>query len=116
MKVKTIDEGDGYKVRATRKRVGTFEVVAVDWEHPNYGYFADAMIWVWSPHLNDWAPIHVVGWAGKYEKLGQFLKDYPKFSELFEGADPLREIRRAIRKELRLTLKKHPDYKRCLKT
>jgi hypothetical protein len=40
---KVIDEGDGYKIRATRKSVGTFEVVAVDWEHPNYGYFTDAM-------------------------------------------------------------------------
>lgn len=96
MRVKTIDEGDGYKVRATRRRIGTFEVVAIDWEHPNYGYFADAMIWIWSPHLNDWAPMHVVGWAEKYEKLEQFLKDYPEFLEFFEGADPLREIRKAM--------------------
>jgi hypothetical protein len=31
---KIIDEGDGYKVRATAKKVGTFKVVAIDWEHP----------------------------------------------------------------------------------
>jgi len=34
-----IDLGDGYKIRATRKEVGSFTVVAIDWEHPNYGYF-----------------------------------------------------------------------------
>jgi hypothetical protein len=30
---KVIDEGDGYRIRATRKSVGTFEVIAIDWEH-----------------------------------------------------------------------------------
>ena len=114
MKVKTIEEGEGYKVKATRRSVGTFEIVAIDWEHPNYGYFADAMIWIWSPHLDDWAPTHVVGWAEKYEKLEQFLKDYPEFSELFEDVDPLREIRKAMVKELHLTLKRNPDLRKQL--
>lgn len=82
--MKVIDEGDGYKIRATRKSVGTFEIVAIDWEHPNYGYFADAMLWVRSPHLDKWKPIPIVNWARKYETLQAFLEDYPTFSELFK--------------------------------
>jgi len=105
MKAKTINEGNGYKVKATRKRAGTFELVAIDWEHPNFGYFADAMVWTWSPHLYGWVPMHVANWTKKYEQLEQFLKDYPEFSELFEDADPFREIQKAIVKELRLALK-----------
>jgi hypothetical protein len=81
---KVIDEGDGYKIRATRKTVGTFEIVAIDWEHPNYGYFADAMLWIWSPHLNKWKPVPIVNWSRKYEIIQAFLKDYPAFSNMFE--------------------------------
>lgn len=81
---KVINEGDGYKIRATRKSVGTFEVVAIDWEHPNYGYFADAMLWIWSLHLDKWMPIPIVNWARKYDTLQKFLKDYPAFSNVFE--------------------------------
>lgn len=114
MKAKTVDEGEGYKVRATRRSVGTFEVVAIDWEHPNYGYFADAMIWIRSPHLDDWVPTYIVGWAEKYEKLEQFLKDYPEFAELFEAVDPLREIRKTMIKELRLNLKRNPELRKQL--
>lgn len=70
---KIINEEDGYKIRATRKSVGTFEVVAIDWEHPNYGYFSDAMIWIWSPHRDTWTPIYTVRWTEKYDTLDSFL-------------------------------------------
>jgi hypothetical protein len=80
-----IDEGDGYRIRATRKSVGTFEVVAIDWEHPNYGYFADAMLWIWSPHSDEWTPVPIVNWARKYDTVQAFIEDYPSFSDLFEN-------------------------------
>lgn len=97
---KTLKLGGGYRIRATRKKVGTFAVVAIDWEHPNYGYFADAMLWVRAPHLDEWAPVHIVQWAEKYDNLGSFFKDYPDFSKLFEF-DPFEEVRKAIRKILK---------------
>lgn len=94
---KTLNLGDGYRIRATRKKVGTFAIVAIDWEHPNYGYFADAMLWVRAPHLDEWVCINVVKWGEKYRSLESFLKKYPEFSKLFEF-DPFEEIRGAIRK------------------
>lgn len=86
----TVDEGDGYKCRATYARIGRFDVIAVDWEHPNYGYFADAMLWYKSLHMTDWDVVPIVAWSQGYGKLeftkrrGAFLKDYPEFKRLFE--------------------------------
>jgi hypothetical protein len=97
--MKIINEGDGYKVRATAKKVGTFKVVAFDWEHPNYGYFADALLWINSPHLDNWTPYNIAGWTKKYDVLEKFLDDYPEFSEFFEF-DSLDEITKASSKEL----------------
>lgn len=65
---KTVDLGDGYAICATRKQVGAFQVVGVDWEHPNYGYFTDAMVWINSPHMGRWQPLSVVGWSRKYRQ------------------------------------------------
>ena len=48
-----LDEGEGYKIKATRKDIGSFAVVAIEWEHPNYGYFTDAMLWINSLHLDE---------------------------------------------------------------
>jgi hypothetical protein len=97
---KIINEGNGYRTRATRKVIGTFDVVAIDWEHPNYGYFADAMLWIWSPHLDKWIPVHIANWTKEYETSDSFLKNYPAFKEFFESPDSLREIRKEIRREL----------------
>lgn len=64
----TVNEGDGYKIRAKRinpskgnKFMGrAYEFVVVEWEHPNYGYFADAMFWWRSMHTHMWTPVPVV--------------------------------------------------------
>jgi hypothetical protein len=85
--MKIVDQGNGYKIRATAKKVGTFEVVAIDWEHPNYGYFADAMLWINSPHLDRWIPHNIATWTWKYDALEKFLDDYPEFFEIFESLD-----------------------------
>lgn len=80
---KTVDLGDGYAICATRKQVGAFQVVGIDWEHPNYGYFTDAMVWINSPHMGKWQPLSVVGWSRKYKTEKKFLRDYPDFAPLF---------------------------------
>lgn len=84
-----IDEGSGYKLRASLEKVGSFLVIAIDWEHPNYGVFADAMLWCRSPHMFEWGVVSVVNWTHHYTEnskpLEEFLKDYPEFSMLFRG-------------------------------
>ena len=37
------DEGSGYRVKGRYNRLGSFEIITIEWEHPNYGYFADAI-------------------------------------------------------------------------
>lgn len=88
---KILDLGDGYRIRAIRRKVGNFTAVAIGWEHPNYGYFSDAMVWVRSMHMNDWEQVPVVNWSGEYEDVEDFLEDYPEFSEFFEYK-PSREL------------------------
>ena len=39
-----IDMGEGYHLSDSKTRVGSFHIVAIDWEHPNYGYLTDAML------------------------------------------------------------------------
>ncbi len=78
-----LDEGNDYKTRATFSKVGGWLIVAVDWEHPNYGYFADAMLWYKSLHMSDWEVIHVANWTNQYDKLSKFIDDYPEFRRLF---------------------------------
>ena len=80
----TIDLGDGYLLTASKGRVGSFNVVAIDWQHPNYGYFTDAMLWYKSPHSITWIPVAIVDWADKYEELSEFLEEFPELKNLFD--------------------------------
>jgi hypothetical protein len=88
-----LDIDSEFKIKAIAKRVGTFSVIAIDWEHPNYGYFTDAMLWYKSMHMSKWNMIPIVNWADDYLKkeddkyiglLEEFLKDYPELKTLFE--------------------------------
>ena len=79
-----VDEGDGYRIRARYHRLGSFEVIVVEWEHPNYGYFADAMLWLRSLHCSEWKPFPVVAWTERYQDFKSFLEEYPAFAGLFE--------------------------------
>lgn len=92
---KILDLGDEYRIKATKKKVGNFTVVAIGWEHPNYGYFADAMVWVRSMHMGDWKLVPVINWSKEYEGVEDFLEDYPKFSEFFEYK-PTRELLKSM--------------------
>ena len=79
-----VDEGDGYRIRARYHRLGSFEVIVIEWEHPNYGYFADAMLWLRSLHCSEWKPFPVVAWSERYQDFESFLEEYPAFASLFE--------------------------------
>lgn len=88
---KILDLGEGYKIRAIRSKVGNFTVVAIGWEHPNYGYFADAMVWIRSMHMSNWRQVSVINWSREYQDVEDFLEDYPEFSEFFEY-EPSQEL------------------------
>jgi hypothetical protein len=78
-----IDEGEGYFMRGTRIDVGSFSFVVIEWAHPNYGYFADAMVWIKSLHMDKWELFPIVEWS-KGLTVENLLKDYPSFKPLFE--------------------------------
>ena len=79
-----VDEGDCYRIRARYHRLDSFEVIVVEWEHPNYGYFADAMLWIRSLHCSEWKPFPVVAWSERYQDFESFLEEYPAFGSLFK--------------------------------
>lgn len=84
-----------YKYRATRKRIGSFDIIAIDWMHPNFGVWYEDILWILSPHLQDWRPYPITTDSQKYANSEEFLKDFPQFKELFafEGRyDPYHEI------------------------
>ena len=87
-----IDEGDGYKMRGYRIESDTCSIVVIDMEHPNYGYFADFMIWYRTIHYPNWSVLKFFNFWEKWEKLENFLKDYPEFKTLFEATDFARDI------------------------
>ena len=78
-----IDMGDGYYLQASMGQVGSFKIIAIDWQHPNYGYFTDAMLWYNSPHTMKWTPIPIVNWTEKYEDIDMFLEDFPELKDFF---------------------------------
>ena len=108
MKSVTINKGDGYKVRATYKQVGTFDIISIDWEHPNYGYFADGMLWYRSPHVDEWMPIYIASWSKKYKDVEDIKKDYPKFTPFF---DVEKTAKRLLKTALGKHLRKFPQKK-----
>lgn len=79
-----IDMGEGYFLKASTGQIGSFQIVGIDWEHPNYGYFTDAMLWFRSPHTMNWKPVPIVNWTEKYETIDLFLEDFPELEGFFE--------------------------------
>lgn len=62
-------------------------VVAVEWTHPNYGYWSDAGVYIWMAHMNDWFGVFSTVWGQKYggkSGLARFLSDYPWTQSLFD--------------------------------
>jgi len=79
----TIEDEDGYQIKATRELMGTFMLVSIEWKHPNWSHFSDDMLWVNSVHLNRWVPIAVSESSKRYRMIEDFLKEFPYFSPLF---------------------------------
>lgn len=79
-----IEDEYEYRFRAFRQDAGSFIIVFVEWEHPNYGYFADAMLWVRSMHMTEWKPLHIANWTKGYKTSKDFIKHFPEFRELFK--------------------------------
>lgn len=81
----TINEGDNYFMRGTCADIGAFSIVTIEWNHPNYGYFAD-MLQIKSLHIEEWKSFPIVSGSEKYT-LDSFLKKYPNFTSLFDERD-----------------------------
>jgi hypothetical protein len=79
-----IDMGEGYFLQASKGQIGSFKIVAIDWQHPNYGYYTDAMLWYNSPHTIKWKPIPIVNWTEKYDDIDMFLEDFPELKIYFD--------------------------------
>lgn len=103
--VVTINEGDGYKIRATLIKTDTTQIVVVDWEHPNYGYFSDGGVFVRfahsTPGMEGWRCLSTASWMSEYEAESgpeDFVKKYPGTKKLFEQKqpNPLIEAARAV--------------------
>jgi len=74
---------DGYGFRGTRAEVGTFAVIAIDVNHPNYGYFAEFMAFWRSPHSVSWEPIKVHRGSWDIHTPEDLIEQFPKFASLF---------------------------------
>jgi len=79
---------DGYAFLGTRAQVGTFDIVTIDVNHPNYGYFAEFMALWRSPHSISWEPIQVHRGSCDIHTPEDLIERFPKFAVLFhEGED-----------------------------
>jgi len=78
-----LNEGGGYYLRAISAKIGAVAIVVVDWQHPNYGYFSDAIVAIKSLHMQDWQLIPIVTWGKKFKSSDEFLHEYPEFKRLF---------------------------------
>ncbi len=78
------NEGSGYGVRARRYDASpATHIVVVEWTHPNYGYWADAGVFVKFAHARDWEALSAVRWF-EFEGKDSFLDQYPEFIPLFD--------------------------------
>lgn len=78
---------DGYEYLGTRAQVGTFDMVAIDVNHPNYGYFAEFMAFWRSPHSINWEPIQVHRGSCDIHTPQDLIEHFPKFDALFDEDD-----------------------------
>lgn len=78
---------DGYGFLGTRAQVGTFDMVAIDVNHPNYGYFAEFMAFWRSPHSVSWEHIQVHRGSWDIDTPEDLIERFPKFAALFDEDD-----------------------------
>lgn len=93
----TVDEGGGYKTRARRIDTDAYSIIVVEWQHPNYGYWADAGVFISSLHSPEWSKRPDVDWFNRLSPAG-FVMEYPQFRWLFDGSPQDRLFDRIRRK------------------
>lgn len=75
----------GYAYRGTLAHVGTFEIVAIDINHPNVGYYTEFMAFWRSPHLQEWQSLPVHNGSRDLREPEDLLEEFPQFAPLFAG-------------------------------
>lgn len=75
---------DDYWYRGTRARVGTFDIIAIDLNHPNYGYFTEFMAFWRAPHIDAWQPIAIHRGSWNIQSPNELVHIFPRFCALFE--------------------------------
>lgn len=96
MKCVSVDLEDGYFIRACKIEVGSWDTMRIEWLHPNWGYYSDAMLWARSVHFPKWRPVDCV--MSQFETHCEetnlegvekrFRKTFPEFNELFDQTNP----------------------------
>ena len=85
-------ESEGYGYRATRKRIGTLEIIVIDVTDPDHDFYGEAMLWILGFNFEDWMPVPLWPALEKWKTSNEFLMVFPEFKELFtyEGRyDPI---------------------------
>jgi hypothetical protein len=81
---KTIElHEDEYGFLGTSAKVGTFNIVTIDVNHPNYGYYTEFMAFWRSPHCENWSPIQIHRGSCDIHSPEDLIERFPKFSALF---------------------------------
>ncbi|RLI15258.1 MAG: hypothetical protein DRO43_01770 [Candidatus Hecatellales archaeon] len=88
--------GEGYKIRAKRIDTEAYSIIIVEWKHPNYGYWADAGIWIKSLHNPQWIKYSDANWF-RETSYTEFVKRNPQFQQLFEN-EPENRLMRTTKK------------------
>jgi len=73
-----------YVFRGTRAAVGTFDVIAIDVSHPNYGYFAEFMAFWRSPHSMVWQAVQVHAGSCDMTTCEDAIARFPNLAPLFD--------------------------------
>jgi hypothetical protein len=78
-------KGDGYKIRAKRVDTAAYSIIIAEWRHPNYGYWADAGLYINSlHHFDEWIKRSDAKWFEE-TSLTEFVEKYPQFKQLFKN-------------------------------
>ena len=79
-----VKENLGYGMRAKEFRTATTQVVVLEWTHPNYGYWADAAVFVRGLHsirkIEGWKELWFVNWNDESKADARELRSH--FQEL----------------------------------
>jgi hypothetical protein len=74
---------DDYIFKGTRAQIGSIDLVVVDINHPNYGYFAEYMAFWRSPHSPIWTPIQIHSGSYNIDTDYDLIQKFPQLSPLF---------------------------------